>query len=296
MINFYLPKVNAYEPAYTVNQMIISFLKSNPNFFYDNIKISAVYGNFSPAIWNGGRVLLNGENIEVREDSYHYMKKMLSYYNDNDIAFRFTFTNKLLKEEHLLDPFCNFLMELANNGKNEVIVHSPLLENYLREKYPNFKYISSTTKCILKENEFIKDLDKYYLSVLDYRLNRSEILKNIPIEKRDKVELLINAYCATNCNVRHLHYDEMSECQIEQKSPTSWNCGFTDNFYKRLPSSHVIKVDELYNYYHKELGYNHFKIEGRGNHVISVLESYLYYLVKPKYKEYMRYLILKEIW
>jgi collagenase-like PrtC family protease len=60
---------------------------------------------------------------------------------------RFTFSNSLLEEKHIYDTYCNLIMEEADTGNNEVIVNSPILEQYLRENYPNYKYISSTTKC-----------------------------------------------------------------------------------------------------------------------------------------------------
>ena len=44
---------------------------------------------------------------------------------------------------------------------------------------------------------------------------------------------------------------------------------------------------------YKDAGYQHFKIEGRTNSVYDVLESYLYYMVKPEYIDKVRLKALK---
>lgn len=80
----------------------------------------------------------------------------ISEYNKRDIAVRYTFTNPLLENIHLFDTFCNLAMELGDNGKNEVIVNSPVLEDFICKMYKSYAIISSTTKC-LKDLSAIND-------------------------------------------------------------------------------------------------------------------------------------------
>ena len=57
------------------------------------------------------------------------------------ISARLTFSNSLLREEHLADRKCNALcalFEKENRVQNGVIVHSDLLLNYLKRQYPAF--------------------------------------------------------------------------------------------------------------------------------------------------------------
>jgi hypothetical protein len=138
-------------------------------------------------------------------------------------------------------------MDVANNGMNEVLVHSPLLEEYLREKYPNFKYISSTTKCILENPEIIEETDKYYLTVLDYRKNNDfDFLSSL--KHPEKIELLVNAYCQPFCTQRTAHYDEISKYQLENRIyDSSFVCpNSARNFYECLESPLGINVVDLY--------------------------------------------------
>lgn len=165
MINFYLP--NFYEQNFkTINTFFIKNIKENPIWFYDNIQIGAVYGTFPGNIWNGGRIMLG--DVSINE-----ICNTISHYYDLNTPIRFTYTNALIEEQHLYDNYANIITSLAENGKNEILVNSNILESYLRNEYPNYKFISSTTKCLLNTSDIIKESDKYYLTVLDYRKNNN---------------------------------------------------------------------------------------------------------------------------
>ena len=162
MINFYLPGLWT---LFQINDYFSSLLKTNPDFFYPNIKIGAIYGIFPNAAWGGGRVIQGPFN---QQD----INNMITIYNMKDIPVRYTFTNNMITPDMLTDKYCNYLMDVANNGfQNEVLVTSPLLEEYLRNKYPNFKYISSVTKRLDKEN-FIQSLNDYDMSVMITHFNK----------------------------------------------------------------------------------------------------------------------------
>jgi hypothetical protein len=37
------------------------------------------------------------------------------------------------------------------------------------------------------------------------------------------------------------------------------------------------------------MGFCHFKIEGRTDNIVDVIESYLYYMIKPEWQNFVRY-------
>ena len=103
-------------------------------------------------------------------------------------------------------------MKTADNGFNEVVINSSLLEEYIRKEYPDYKIISSTTKCLLNKDEIKEEVSKYYLTVLDYRKNKDfTFLKDLT---KNKVEILLNPSCPLSCKRRKQHYNFLSELQL----------------------------------------------------------------------------------
>lgn len=283
-ITFYLP---GFFNKFELNITICDWMKERPEFFYPNIKIGAVYGSFPNAIWNGGRVVLGGAD---RED----IENVVQSFNDRGIAIRYTFTNPLIQPKHLNDTFCNICMEVGDNGMNEVIINSPLLEAYIRKNYPQYRLISSTTKCLNKMESIKEELDKdYALIVIDNSFNNTgELWKLTP---KERCELLINSYCRDNCPNRAKHYEEIAKAQLEFRSSHFPECSYIKKPLKQqMKKQSFITVEKLYGEYSKA-GFTHFKIDGRTLEDEKLIESYLYYLVKPEYrkkvKEGLRYFL-----
>lgn len=102
----------------------------------------------------------------------------------------------MITEEHLNDDFCNFVLRTAENGKNGVIVVSPILEQYIRDKYPGYKITSSTCKRITDINNLNSELDKNYdIVVLDYDFNNKfDMLEKYRIRKNVKYWLMLAVF------------------------------------------------------------------------------------------------------
>lgn len=285
-IKFYLPD---FYYQYQLNQFVITLLLEHPEYFRDNIEIGAVYGSFPCAIWNGGRLMHGIADIGN-------IKNTISGFNRLNIPVRFTFTNCLIDENLVHDTYCNLIMNCANNGMNEVLVNSHILEEYLRNKYPDFKYIMSTTRCERDIDAINKACDNYHLVVPDFRDNTNFNYLN-KLKNKDKIELLINAYCDPDCKIRSQHYEQLSKDQLNYRKYTTFvECNAMGrSFFEALPLPTVIKADDLYTKY-VDMGFSNFKIEGRTIHTANVIESYVYYLVKPEYKDMVRYMMIRHCW
>ena len=94
------------------------------------------------------------------------MQIILNEFNKRGIPCRYTFSNPMIKEEHLKDEFCNWCLKVADNGLNEVIVMSPILEDYIRKNYPKYKIVSSTCKQIEDLTGLNSELEKDYSLVV----------------------------------------------------------------------------------------------------------------------------------
>ena len=143
MIKFHLPD---FYVADKLNMAMCLLIMDNKDLCIDDLQIGSIYGSF-PCYWNGGRVM-EGYIKDVD------MHSIIDIFNNWEIPLRFTFTNTLIDEPLLHDPQCNKIMRMANNGMNEVLVNSPLLEQYLRSEYPNFKYFLGIGPLIRIRNMF----------------------------------------------------------------------------------------------------------------------------------------------
>lgn len=286
-VYWHLPGITVH---FYLNQVIINLMKEYPDKFHEGYKIGSVYGTFPGAIWNGGRAVFG---LTSKGD----MEKIIKTYNGLNVPVRFTWTNSLIEEKHLNDTYCNLIMELANNGFNQVLCNRPVLEEYLKKTYPDFKYLSSTTKRIVDPAELMAELDKdYYLVVLDYDLNHDEEVLKALEPKADKIEILVDEVCFPHCPKRVDHYKDESLMQLTFEKGTSFDCpnkkGRPD-FAECMKRPHFISADEIGSYVDR--GFVNFKIVGRGLPIDMVIDSYVYYLALEDEREFIKDKIKKTI-
>lgn len=295
---FHLPGIYTH---FKFNLIFATVLEQFPQYFRD-VEIASFYGAFPQSIWNGGRTQ---EGLCDKK----YVKMVLNAFNEKGIPVRFTFTNPALEKKHLNDKFCNMIMSLANNGLNEAIVVSPILEDYIRKNYPNFKLTSSTCKRLDDGERLAAELEKdYSIVVVDYDLNNKfDILEKLP--HKDKCEFLVNSNCRPACPNRAQHYYNVGVQQINyanhmRKYPDQpydpiifgdgkdQNCPFfTRNIFDVRDLSTNIKPDDIWEKY-LPMGFNQFKIEGRTAWLFNLIETYVYYMAKPEFADKARYTLI----
>lgn len=288
-----------------MNLHLIDIIKQHPEYFFDGVEIASCYGCFPPALWNGGRTVGGYANTDQ-------IKTTIKEFNDRGVPIRYTFTNPTLTKADLRDSFCNDICRYAQNGFNEIIVKEPFLEEYIREKYPQFPLVSSTVKQIEDYDQLMEEFKKdYKLVVLDYNWNNDfEKLEKIPQELRSRCEILINPYCTPHCKRRKEHYEVLGRCQrrcsdsvmnssislfskgkdggSHIKEANDFKCPNTAfNFYQIMDFSTFVSRENIYGKY-LEMGFNNFKIEGRVLYPANVAESFVYYMVKPEYRDIVR--------
>lgn len=292
-IRFHIPD---FLKHFSLNMHLLQMMKQQPEAFRENVCIGSVYGVFPTALWNGGRFLQGNCDARV-------MKEVLKSFNQQGIPCRYTFTNPLIDERHLKDSFCNELLRMADNGLNEVIVASPILEQYIRETYPSYPIISSTCKELTDPQALHAELEQdYKLVVLDYRHNNNwDVLSQI--KHPEKCEVLVDACCDPNCSRRGAHYRCIGKSQLQYAKwaktakpgaamPTlevqKFTCPYMNlSLYDTVGFSTHVTPEALYEQY-VPAGFVNFKLEGRSLPDVNVLESYIYYMVKPEWQNRIR--------
>ena len=286
-VYWHLPGFCFHKPLWLA---VADLMKEFPNSFNEGYKIGSVYGSFPGAIWNGGRTVLG---FSSKND----IERTLKEYNSRKIPVRFTWTNPLIEEKHCYDTLCNLIMRLADNGQNQVLVNSAVLEDYLRENYPSYKYISSTTKCLRENEELKSELEHdYFMVVLDYNLNHNEeVLKSLESEA-GRVEILVDEICFPGCERRLEHYQDEGLKQLEFDVAAPFPCPNrqkTKDFAQCMKRPAFISKEEIGSYIDR--GYVNFKLVGRGLPRELVLESVLYYLVKDEDRDFIKRNIEKRL-
>lgn len=284
---FHLPGLFEFCEFY---EIFLPLFYEHREYFYEWCDIGSIYGAPADCIWGGGRVGYGTGDAEV------VLKLMQKY----GISARLTFSNSLLKEEHLSDRRCNELCRLLNENRsseagnnkteNGIIIYSGLLLNYIKENYPNLYFVSTTTKVITNFNDLRDELerDEFKYVVPDFRLNHSlHNLGKLPQTYKDKVEFLCNECCAYECADRKECYENVSRKALGEDCPdhvcTSPDAKDGYVFSKAMKNPGFIGINDIKDTY-LPMGFSNYKIEGRSLGSALILEFILYYMTKPEYQ------------
>ena len=227
------------------------------------------------SLWNGGR------STHWDRKSMAEYEKIIYEYVKRKVAVELTFTNYNIDAKVLQDVMCNEMLDLVAhhnyNNSNGIIVSEELLADYAKDKYPGLKLVASVVK-VTKENgrgnlDYYLNLEKKYDKIMlhpDDNLN-PELLQKI--ENKDKYTLLVNEPCIRNCQIRKQHYQLVSDgtfnildssfAKREEVLMKGNRCQNLDNLLfsgdKRTLTLSALEIKNLY-----DLGFRHFKIQGRG--------------------------------
>ena len=288
MINYYC---GGFYDAEDIYEKFFQLKEKSPYIFYNNVKLSKIFGSFPNMVWNGGGYSFGEmpliEEIEQISINYYY----------KDIPLLLTCTNPCLEKTDIYDRYCNTILSILDNGKNEIMVSSPYLEEYIRKNYPNYKINKS-----IIASEFDYDLNEalnnYNTVVLPRRYAKdfNYLNNSIALNNRHRVEILCNDPCPIDCPYLYSHYKEFGKTQMYQKSIYCSEVDCKMPFRKQYPwerdKSQIITYDEIVEKY-LPLGYTEFKISGRNN-INHVIYNLVNYFIKPEYQTQVFLYLLEE--
>ena len=278
--HYHLPGLFEFYELYCA---FLPLYRAHREYFYDWCDIGSIYGAQADCIWGGGRV--GTGDCDPRA--------VLALTREYGISARLTFSNSLLRKEHLADPKCNALCRAFEQGggvQNGVIVHSELLLSYLRARYPGLYFVSSTTKVLTDFSQLQREAarEEFRYVVPDFRLNRAfDRLNVLPDAQKDKLEFLVNECCWFRCKDRKTCYEAVSRKNLGEDGPEH-RCAAPDaaggyRFSRAMANPGFIGVDDIRDRY-LPMGFSHFKIEGRSLGSALILEFLLYYMTKPEHQ------------
>ena len=269
---------------YALYRLFLPLFFEHREYFYDWCGIGSIYGAPEGCLWGGGRVSCG--DCDPRD--------ALALLRDYGISARLTFSNSLLRPEHLSDPRCNALCRLfESSGENGIIVHSDLLAEHVRQHYPGLYLVSSTTKVLTDFSAFRQELARpeFRYVVPDFRLNPAlERLSALLPQEKAKVEFLCNECCRFGCPDRAC-YEAVSRKNLGEPGPEH-RCTAPDaaqgyRFSRAMENPGFLSVGDIRDT-RLPMGFSEFKLEGRGLGSAVGLELLLYYMTKPEYQIHVR--------
>lgn len=257
--------------------------RDHREYFYDWCDIGSIYGAPADCLWGGGRVGYGDDDP----------REVLAMMDEYGISARLTFSNSLLRPEHLSDRKCNTLCSIfEKSGNNGVILHSDLLLRFLQANFPGLYFVSSTTKVLTDFRDLEQELNRPEFSfvVPDFRLNKAFDKLNT-LSHKEKVEFLCNECCFFGCKERKECYENVSRKNLGESCPDhichapGSNEGY--RFSKAMENPGFIGIEDIQNRF-LPMGFSNFKLEGRSLGSAMVLEFLLYYMTKPEYQIHVR--------
>ncbi len=225
--------------------------------------------------WNSGRVL----NHLLREGAE--ISNAVKEYGKRNIALYLTFTNLHLQEEHLSNDMGNSLCRLASEcnptGRNSVILANDVLRTHLRSKFPRLRLVSSILKVTADRGKGNLDVYKRLADEYDeVMVHPDDVLNEKLLEQLEDKErhiLLVNEYCIRNCPLRGQHYDALSRLSLDfsgfntapfEKKQKGNGCQSVQTLLTDAKRSVLaLNTPEISRL--REMGFRHFKLQGRGH-------------------------------
>jgi hypothetical protein len=161
-------------------------------------ELSSVFGFLIESPLNGGR---------TRAGSLHYPPAEIEALNARGVGYSFTLTNTAASREHLEDEHTRAMLARFESPLNSVIVATPLVENFIRDQYPNYKLKASCIYDFRTADAINEATERFDMVALWPELNDDDtLLANL--ERKDRIMLFGTQLCLKVCNPlrRPYHY------------------------------------------------------------------------------------------
>lgn len=297
-IRFSIPGFHCY---YRLNMTLLELMQAHTDWFDPDVEIVSTYDCFPGQIWNGGR------GIPVNKMPLMNVKSVLESYQKYHVGMYFTYTNPFITTEELLtDAYCNEITEMSESEQNGVIVASPIMNKLIELAYPKMNRIYSTTKDLGTAEKVNKMCEEYDFVVPSFHMNNrfQEIAK---LSHPDKVAFLCDEACTSSCPNRLKEYELIARDNMTMMSQTT-DKNEPEDIHKQLQAIHAVcgkkaffpDMLQLPTFIRKEdmkgkyadLGVTYFKLSGRNDPIINLIEAYVYYFAKDEYKDIVRNVLL----
>ena len=257
MINYTLPD---FTVNLGLNLFFVRLLRERPEMAREGVAVTSLYGCFPGCVMNGGRTYLRERTSPAA------MERTFAIMAEYGLVPRLTFTNSLVSEETLADPYFNDICLAAARFGGEAIVYDDAAGAYLRENY-GMPLVLSTTREVADAATFNGLARSFDWIVLSYNAHKDPAV--------------LGALAAP-------------EKQDGVLRPFPCKSGRPD-FFDHAPNHPVQFTAEEVADTSARFGISAFKIVGRGVAFATVVEALTYYLIRPECHEEARAVLAREM-
>ena len=271
MINYTLPD---FTVNLGLNLFFVRLLRERPEMAREGVAVTSLYGCFPGCVMNGGRTYLRERTSPAA------MERTFAIMAEYGLVPRLTFTNSLVSEETLADPYFNDICRAAARFGGEAIVYDDAAGAYLRENY-GMPLVLSTTREVADAATFNGLARSFDWIVLSYNVHKDPAVLGA-LAAPGKAEIMVNEFCVPGCPHRAEHYRHNSADQQDGVlRPFPCKSGRPD-FFDHAPNHPVQFTAEEVADTSARFGISAFKIVGRGVAFATVVEALTYYLIRPE--------------
>lgn len=246
--------------------------------------------------WSGGRVSV------ISTEDKDFVTRLFSHLIDNGVIPSLTFTRSNITEDDLKDPFCNYILDVANDLGCNIIISSNLLFEYIKKKYPSITCTASVIKPIFEfqtpqkiaeynveeeiifYNKLLKEYNKVVVRPEFAKFYLPDFYKEI--QDISKIEVLVNQSCKPNCPIATNHYKYYEKVELLKEHP---NDLYFECYYEKNQSTILEKANNTLHFEIEEIdklvdiGIQYLKLQGRAGSLKNDMPFlYFYnYVLKP---------------
>ncbi len=235
--------------------------------------------------WQGGRPASLRRRLTERE-----LKAYFEAYRAHGITVALTLSRLELEPHDLSDPYGNLLLDIAERYGAEAIVVDDALARHIRATHPGLRLIASFNKplCWLDPYATPQAETDYYLRLLDiydevvvrceYALDDARI-GLLPIDMRERIEVVVNQICVPNCRVGLKHMRALQDWSGREPCQGCLHLPEAHEASRRMRDNVFVpnrRIDEL-----AALGVTKMKLGGRNAPVQWFLDCMASYIFEP---------------
>jgi hypothetical protein len=270
-----------------LNLFFCRLLSAEPGMCRPGVRVDSIYGCFPGCRLNGGRALVTRRYDPARIARTY---RILAEYG---LCARLTLTNTLATRDDLEDPYVDEILSQGAAAGAWAIVANDLVAGFARERY-GMKTVLSTTVAPAQAGAFNAACERHDLVVANYSVHKDAAFLGA-LEHPERVEIMVNEYCAKDCPRRADHYRHNAQDQLDGHL-SSFDCPHEKpDFFKHEPGHPVLFTADEVRAVHERYGISNFKIVGRGTPFASNLEALCHYLVRPECQGQVRQAVLRSV-